>query len=77
MITLHELDFVTDIMLFLSMAILVVPFAKLIRVGTIVGYLIAGVILGPWGFGQYLGSHSAHRMNCAPSVIWAWLCCCF
>ncbi len=56
MITLHELDFVTDIMLFLSMAILVVPFAKLIRVGTIVGYLIAGVILGPWGFGQYLGS---------------------
>lgn len=56
MITLHELDFVTDIMLFLSMAILVVPFAKLLRVGTIVGYLIAGVILGPWGFGRYLGS---------------------
>lgn len=56
MITLHQLDFVTDIMLFLSMAILVVPFAKLIRVGTIVGYLIAGVILGPWGIGQYLGS---------------------
>lgn len=56
MIELHQLDFVTDIMLFLSMAILVVPFAKLVRVGTIVGYLIAGVILGPWGIGQYLGS---------------------
>nr|WP_208978643.1 cation:proton antiporter [Pseudovibrio denitrificans] len=56
MISLHQLDFVADIMLFLSMAILVVPFAKLIRVGTIVGYLIAGVILGPWGIGQYLGS---------------------
>ncbi len=56
MIDVHQLDFVADIMLFLSMAILVVPFAKLIRVGTIVGYLIAGVILGPWGIGQYLGS---------------------
>ncbi|SDQ79612.1 monovalent cation:proton antiporter-2 (CPA2) family protein [Pseudovibrio sp. Tun.PSC04-5.I4] len=56
MIELHQLDFVTDIMLFLSMAILVVPIAKLVRIGTIVGYLIAGVILGPWGLGQYLGS---------------------
>ncbi|KZL18749.1 Glutathione-regulated potassium-efflux system protein KefC [Pseudovibrio axinellae] len=54
--SLHQLDFVTDTMLFLSMAILVVPLAKLIRVGTIVGYLIAGVVLGPWGIGQYLGS---------------------
>jgi len=56
MLDANQTGFLSDIMLFLSMAILVVPLAKLVRIGTIVGYLIAGVCLGPWGLGQYLGS---------------------
>lgn len=56
MIADHHLGFVADIMLFLSMAIVVVPLAKFARMGTIVGYLAAGVLLGPWGAGSFLGS---------------------
>ena len=56
MIAEHQLGFVADIMLFLSMAIVIVPLAKLARMGTIVGYLAAGVLLGPWGAGGILGS---------------------
>lgn len=45
----HNLLF--DAFLFLAAAIIMVPIAMRIGLGTVIGYLLAGVLIGPWGFG--------------------------
>ncbi len=43
--------FLTDIVLLLAAGVLFVPMFKRIGLGSVLGYLVAGVLLGPWGFG--------------------------
>ncbi|AWH88538.1 glutathione-regulated potassium-efflux system protein KefB [Limnobaculum parvum] len=38
------------VLVFLSVAVLAVPLAKRIGIGAVLGYLIAGIAIGPWGF---------------------------
>ncbi|MGB2078702.1 MAG: glutathione-regulated potassium-efflux system protein KefB [Vibrio sp.] len=38
-------------MIFLSAAVVMVPIAQKLGLGSVLGYLIAGVFIGPWGFG--------------------------
>ncbi|MEZ5445276.1 MAG: monovalent cation:proton antiporter-2 (CPA2) family protein [Gammaproteobacteria bacterium] len=38
-----------QLMLFLAAAVLIVPLFKRMGLGTVLGYLIAGMLLGPWG----------------------------
>jgi glutathione-regulated potassium-efflux system ancillary protein KefC/glutathione-regulated potassium-efflux system protein KefB len=38
-----------QILIFLAAAVLVVPLFKKLGLGTVLGYLIAGIIIGPWG----------------------------
>jgi len=40
-----------QIAIFLAAAVLVVPLFKKLGLGTVLGYLIAGILIGPWGFG--------------------------
>ncbi|MBD3669764.1 MAG: glutathione-regulated potassium-efflux system protein KefC [Gammaproteobacteria bacterium] len=40
-----------NVLIYLSAAVLAVPLAKRLGMGSILGYLIAGVVIGPWGFG--------------------------
>ncbi|MBK5074353.1 glutathione-regulated potassium-efflux system protein KefB [Budviciaceae bacterium CWB-B4] len=38
------------VLVFLSVAVLAVPLAKRIGIGAVLGYLVAGIAIGPWGF---------------------------
>ncbi|MFZ1875042.1 glutathione-regulated potassium-efflux system protein KefB [Serratia sp. D1N4] len=41
----------TAILLFLFAAVVTVPIARRLRIGAVLGYLIAGIAIGPWGLG--------------------------
>lgn len=41
----------TQIALFLAAAVVAAPLAKLLRIGTVLGYLLVGVLIGPFGLG--------------------------
>ncbi|WP_159566979.1 glutathione-regulated potassium-efflux system protein KefB [Budvicia diplopodorum] len=38
------------VLLFLFVAVLMVPLARRLGIGAVLGYLIAGIVIGPWGF---------------------------
>jgi glutathione-regulated potassium-efflux system protein KefB len=40
-----------QIALFLAAAVVAAPLAKLLRIGTVLGYLLVGVLIGPFGLG--------------------------
>ena len=42
-----SLDYLTDIIILLTAAVIVVPLSRLARLGTVPGFLIAGVAVGP------------------------------
>jgi len=43
--------FLIDIVLLLASGVVFVPLFKRLGLGSVLGYLVAGVLLGPWGFG--------------------------
>lgn len=43
--------YLVDILAILLATVVIIPFFHRIRLGAILGYLAAGVVLGPWGFG--------------------------
>jgi monovalent cation:proton antiporter-2 (CPA2) family protein len=46
-----NIEYLTDIIILLSAAIIAVPIFQSLRLGAIPGFLIAGIIIGPSGFG--------------------------
>src|SRR5678809_770465 len=40
----------TALLIYLAAAVIAVPVAKFLGLGSIIGYLGAGVLIGPWGF---------------------------
>ena len=44
-------DFLQGSVIFLSAAVIAVPIAQRAGLGSVLGYLLAGVAIGPWGFG--------------------------
>jgi len=44
-------NIVTAIMMFLFAAVVAVPIAQRLGIGAVLGYLLAGIALGPWGLG--------------------------
>ena len=40
-----------EALIFLAAAVICVPIAKRLGLGSVLGYLIAGVAIGPWGLG--------------------------
>jgi glutathione-regulated potassium-efflux system ancillary protein KefC/glutathione-regulated potassium-efflux system protein KefB len=38
-----------QIALFLAAAVLIVPISRKLGLGTVIGYLVAGIVIGPWG----------------------------
>jgi len=45
-----EHDLLFNAMIYLGAAVLVVPFAKRFGLGAVLGYLLAGILIGPYGF---------------------------
>ncbi|MDJ0958025.1 MAG: monovalent cation:proton antiporter-2 (CPA2) family protein [Arenicellales bacterium] len=46
-----ETDYLADILILLAVAIIAIPVFQRLRLGSVLGYLTAGVIVGPWGLG--------------------------
>lgn len=46
----------SQILLFLAAAVICVPLAARLGLGSVLGYLVAGMVIGPWGFGLVSGS---------------------
>ncbi|OEF05255.1 glutathione-regulated potassium-efflux system protein KefB [Vibrio genomosp. F10] len=46
-----EYDFLQSSVIFLTAAVVAVPLAQRVGLGSVLGYLIAGVAIGPWGLG--------------------------
>ena len=44
-----------DVAIFLAAAVVAVPLFRLLKLSAIIGYIIAGVAIGPWGFGLISG----------------------
>jgi glutathione-regulated potassium-efflux system ancillary protein KefC len=44
-----EAPFLTEALIYLGAAVICVPLAKRLGLGSVLGYLIAGVAIGPWG----------------------------
>lgn len=53
--------------LFLFAAVVAVPLAARLGIGAVLGYLLAGIAIGPWGLGL-----SAMWMKFSTSLNWAW-----
>ena len=46
----------------LAAAAVAAPLAKALRIGSVLGYLLAGVLMGPFGFGKVFSSYSAEQL---------------
>jgi glutathione-regulated potassium-efflux system protein KefB len=46
----------------LAAAAVAAPLAKMLRIGSVLGYLLAGVLMGPFGFGQIFSTTSAEKL---------------
>ncbi len=47
----HAPAWLTNSLIYLSAAVIVVPLSKALGLGSIIGYLVAGIAIGPWGLG--------------------------
>jgi glutathione-regulated potassium-efflux system ancillary protein KefC len=47
----HAPAWLTNSLIYLGAAVLVVPLSKALGLGSIIGYLVAGIAIGPWGLG--------------------------
>jgi len=47
----HAPAWLTNSLIYLSAAVLVVPLSKALGLGSIIGYLVTGIAIGPWGLG--------------------------
>lgn len=82
-----EQDFFVQAIIYLGAAVLMVPIAKRFGLGSVLGYLIAGVIIGPSAFG-WIGHNGSDIMHFAemgvvmmlfliglevePKLLWRW-----
>jgi len=46
-----EHSLLLNALVYLAAAVLIVPIAKRLGLGAVLGYLLAGIVIGPWGFG--------------------------
>ena len=47
----HAPTWLVNSLIYLSAAVIVVPLSKALGLGSIIGYLAAGIAIGPWGLG--------------------------
>lgn len=54
----HLIDIISNILLFFAISGLVVPLLQRVRVSPVLGYLICGIIIGPYGVAKFSDLHS-------------------
>jgi glutathione-regulated potassium-efflux system ancillary protein KefC len=45
----HSATWLTTSLIYLAAAVIAVPLARALGLGSIIGYLVAGIVIGPWG----------------------------
>ena len=53
----HHADWIRVAMIFLAASGIVVPLLQRFRLGIVIGFLIAGMLVGPYGFGRLAGDY--------------------
>ncbi len=48
---MHDNHILVQILILLMSAVITVPLFRYLKLGTVLGYLIAGAVVGPWGLG--------------------------
>jgi len=56
-------DYLLDIIILLAAAVIAVPFFQAIRFGAVSGFLVAGVIVGPYGLGLIANIHEIENLS--------------
>ncbi len=51
-----------EALIFLAAAVIIVPIAARLGLGSVLGYLIAGAVIGPWGLGFVTDVESTHTL---------------
>lgn len=59
---LEQTEYLQDVLIFLAAAVVVVPTFQRLRSSPILGYLAAGIIIGPFGFALIGDTAAAHRL---------------
>ena len=57
-----ELDFLVDVLIFLAAAVVAAPIFQRLRFSVVLGYLVAGVVIGPDGFALVEVSTTTHGL---------------
>jgi glutathione-regulated potassium-efflux system ancillary protein KefC len=57
----HDGTWLISSLIYLGAAVIAVPLARALGLSSIVGYLAAGVVIGPWGFGLVSEAHDVLR----------------
>ena len=47
----HAPTWLINSLIYLSAAVIIVPLSQFLGLGSIIGYLAAGIAIGPWGLG--------------------------
>src|SRR5512133_1685771 len=47
----HGTSWLQASLIYLGAAVIAVPLSRAVGLGSIIGYLAAGIVIGPWGFG--------------------------
>ena len=55
-------EFLLDFIIFFAVTILFVPVFKRLKLGNIFGYLVAGIVVGPYGFGFIEGESNIYNL---------------
>jgi monovalent cation:H+ antiporter-2, CPA2 family len=58
----HDYSILRDAVVFLMASILVVPLVRRLGIDAVIGYLIAGLVIGPYGFGLVSEVEGTHRL---------------
>ena len=65
------MGFLEEAAIFLGTAIIAVPLFRRLGFGSVLGYLAAGVVIGPWGLGFI---DNGKIFSVSPSSAWCFCC---
>lgn len=59
---MHHSEYLVDVLIFLAAAVMVVPAFRRFRSSPILGYLVAGIVIGPYGLALIGDTDAAHTL---------------
>ena len=66
-----DTHYIIDILILLAAAVVAVPLFQRLGLGAVLGFLVAGAAVGPWGFG-FIDAVEEIRHLDVPSHLHAW-----